>query len=169
LRRRRGSPRRLRAPVGERRAHDRFVGGRHAHLEDGRVAPLRGGEVGAGVGRGGRRLAGGGRSRAASQRVHTRGERQLETLARGALGARVAEEVRVGARAGAGGGLVRASAAVTLGLACAVAGRRLLVAAGRFARRRRAPLAGGGFGAGRRLRRDRPALLGVARVRQPIG
>src|SRR5207253_5348863 len=96
------------------------------------------------------------------------GERQLETLARGALRARVAEEVRVGAGAGAGGGLVRARAAVTLGLACAVAARRLLVAAGRFASRRRALLPGGGFGAGRRLRRDRPALLGVARVREPI-
>src|SRR5204863_10028400 len=110
--------------------------------------------------------------RAAAARVDTRGERRLETLARGALGARVAEEVRVGTRAGAAGGLVRARAAVTLGLACAVAARRLLVAVGRVVPCRRALLAGGRLGAGRRHRCDLPALLGVARIHgqaEPVG
>src|SRR5256885_440325 len=142
---------------------------RPAHLEVGRVAPLRGGQVGAGVGRGRRRLAGGGRSCAAAERTHARGERQVEALARGALRARLAEEVRVGARAGADGGLVRACLAATLGgmLASAAPGRP--VATGRVACGRRAALTARRPRAARWAPDDRPAFLPLALRGEPVG
>src|SRR5207302_6819976 len=108
-----------------------------------------------------------GRSCAAAERTYARGERQVEALARGALRARLAEEVRVGARAGAG--LVRARLAATLGgmLASAAPGRPL--ATGRVACGRRAALTARRPRAGRRSPDDRPAFLLLALVGEPVG